>query len=59
MDLVKLQRLYNMSKSEDNRNKTYVIVCYEWQEEYYKTVMPDNVKYYKIKNNYFFCLFSD
>ena len=48
MDIVKLQNVYDEIVSELNRDKTYVVVCYEWQKEYYERLMPDNVQYYTV-----------
>ncbi len=31
-----------------NAKLHYVVCCYDWQEDYYKQVLPENVLYYKI-----------
>ena len=48
MDIVKLQNVYDEITSDMNRDKTYVIICYEWQREYYERILPSNVKYYTV-----------
>ena len=48
MDIIKLQNVYDVITEEQNRDKTYVIVCYEWQKEYYERIMPDNLHYYTV-----------
>ena len=48
MDIAQLQNVYDEIISELNRDKTYVVVCYEWQKEYYERIMPDNVQYYAV-----------
>lgn len=50
MDIVKLQRFYREAVSEINRNNTFMIACRKWQIEFYKRVMPDNVRYYVTEN---------
>ena len=48
MDIIKLQNVYDVITEEQNRDKTYVVVCYEWQKEYYERIMPDNLHYYTV-----------
>lgn len=51
MNLSWLQRIYNQASLEENRNKTFYIVCNTWQREFYEKVMPENIKYYIYENN--------
>ena len=48
MDIIKLQNVYDVITEEQNRDKTYVVVCYEWQKEYYERIMPYNLHYYTV-----------
>lgn len=37
--MIKIEKTAN-----DNPSLSFVVLCYEWQEPYYKAVMPDNVE---------------
>ena len=49
MDLCKLSPIYSSLRS--GTEKKYTIVCFPWQEKYYRAVFPDDVDYYYITEN--------
>ncbi|MDO5399182.1 MAG: hypothetical protein Q4G33_14790 [bacterium] len=51
MELGCMQRFFIEAVSEHNRNEKYMIVCYQYQEEYYKRIFPDNVCYYHVTDD--------
>lgn len=42
-DPIKLQYFYE--EAVKNKEREYVLICQDWQKEYYKAVMPENVRY--------------
>lgn len=49
MDMVKLQYFYH--EVANNPNKLYTIICYKWQEEFYRKLFDNQVDYYIIDTN--------
>ena len=49
MDMVKLQYFYH--EVTDNPNKRYTIICYKWQEEFYRKLFDNQVDYYITDTN--------
>lgn len=42
-DTIKLQYFYE--EAVKNKEREYVLICQDWQKEYYEAVMPENVRY--------------
>lgn len=49
MDLVKIASFFELMEKVQNRN--YKVVCYKWQESYYRRIMPENIEYYIVPDN--------
>jgi hypothetical protein len=41
-----IERVYRAA--EDNPNTTFEICCYDWQTDYYRRVLPENVLFYTV-----------
>ena len=46
MDIGLLQKFVHMAKQ--NPDKGYIVVCYDWQVDYYSRILPDNIEVYVV-----------
>ena len=49
LDPIKLQYFYE--EAVKNKEREYVLICQDWQKEYYEAVMPENVRYVLVGGN--------
>ncbi len=54
MELTTMQRFVKDALSEDNRDMTYIVICYEWQKGYYQKILPENVSYHIVEDNFIY-----
>ena len=46
MDIGELQKFVHTAKQ--NPDKGYMVVCYDWQVNYYSRILPDNIEIYVV-----------
>ena len=46
MDIGELQKFVHTAKQ--NPDKGYMVVCYDWQVDYYSRILPDNIEIYVV-----------
>ena len=46
LDIGELRKFVHTAKQ--NPDKGYMVVCYDWQMDYYSRILPDNIEIYVV-----------
>ena len=52
-EMTKLQELIKEAEAKEKMNETFCVICYKWQEDFYKRILPKNVSYCHVPDTFY------